>query len=455
MEENEGLLKRILKFFLRQEKVDSQQEGIDDLLAMSEHWNGYKREHAVRRLGILGNPAAIPKLLVSVNDWVPQVRSAARESLLKSLKNENAQAFIDNLPALYHLENCARSDHSNMIASVIDFLLKKENVAHITAAIENNDSHIARIAVKLCIQNSLIEKQSLVSECLSHRDVVVRKIASNLLKDLSGDALELSLNKAIHDPFMPIRREAFEIYLRVLPEKSVEIAHRFLFDKHSLIREIAVSQLLKNNIDVEPIFINVLSSTGQSALKVKGAILGLAHLHSTQSIPVVEKYASNSLPCVRKASLQAMIKLVGEDARQYLLDGLKDKSANVAKESSNLLSKLKLRPSANELLAVVNDSNYPHTLNICLSNARMIDKWERVIFILSLCRRLMLEGHSCLDILGGELGKWVVSFDLPSWQPTSAQKEQILLQYPQCRLLFSEKYRRWFESVLRGFGIEM
>lgn len=57
MEENEGLLRKILKSF-------SRQEGLEELLVMSEHWNGYKRENALRRLGMLGNPLAIPKLLI-------------------------------------------------------------------------------------------------------------------------------------------------------------------------------------------------------------------------------------------------------------------------------------------------------------------------------------------------------------------------------------------------------
>jgi hypothetical protein len=56
MEEDKGLLKRILGSFSRQEELD-------DLLIMSEHRNGFKREQAVRRLGSLGNPAAIPKLI--------------------------------------------------------------------------------------------------------------------------------------------------------------------------------------------------------------------------------------------------------------------------------------------------------------------------------------------------------------------------------------------------------
>ena len=42
--------------------------GLEDLLAMSSHASGFKRENAVRRLGMLGNPMAIPYLMVRAND---------------------------------------------------------------------------------------------------------------------------------------------------------------------------------------------------------------------------------------------------------------------------------------------------------------------------------------------------------------------------------------------------
>ena len=47
--ENKNLLERLLRTFMVMK-----QEGLDDLLSMTEHWNGYERENAVRRLGMLG-----------------------------------------------------------------------------------------------------------------------------------------------------------------------------------------------------------------------------------------------------------------------------------------------------------------------------------------------------------------------------------------------------------------
>ena len=139
MEEKNNILDRLLKFLTKQDdlNVSSKQGeldyapkkgGLDDLLLMSEHGDGYVRENAVRQLGMLGNPISVQKLMVRLNDWVPQVRNAAREALFTLMIADNAKAFAVNLPRLYHLRTCGRDKHDKFIGDVIEFLLKVETL---------------------------------------------------------------------------------------------------------------------------------------------------------------------------------------------------------------------------------------------------------------------------------------------------------------------------------------
>jgi HEAT repeat protein len=233
MEENKNLLNRLLRSFQKQ-------EGLDDLLLMAEHWNGFKRENAVRRLGMLGNPIAISKLVVRVNDWVPQVREAAREALLKLMTPKNAIAFAECLPDLFHLKTCVRDNHTRFIAEVLSYLLKDENVESIREVALSLEPKVARIAVRLCFEHSLLDRDELVAKCLSHPDILVRSIAADHLREISGKTLVDLLKIAIKDPFMPIRREAFQIYLKNSPRQGEIIANTFLFDRHISIRELAI-----------------------------------------------------------------------------------------------------------------------------------------------------------------------------------------------------------------------
>ena len=63
MDEKKNLLSKLGSALLAQ-------PGLEDLLMLSSHSSGYKRENAVRRLGMLGNPVAIPYLIERANDWV-------------------------------------------------------------------------------------------------------------------------------------------------------------------------------------------------------------------------------------------------------------------------------------------------------------------------------------------------------------------------------------------------
>lgn len=445
MEENESLLRKIFKSF-------SKEEGLDELLIMSEHWDGYKREDAVRRLGTLGNPIAIPKLLVRVNDWVFQVRQAARESLEKLLIDENAEAFILSLPDLYHLQDCGRDGHQTLISNVTDYLLKPNNVKYIKNAIKNYDPYVARIAVKLLFENALVDKQELVSECLSHSDLVVRSMASNLLRDFSGEILDSFLKKSIKDPFMPIRREAFQLYLKVNPELGLEIANMFIFDRHISIREIAIKQLLKNNYDVEKILINALKSDVQTALKIRCAITGLTDIGSKRSIPIISDFFTNTLPSIRKASLHALARLIGDESKSYLLIGLQDKSPSVAKESSRILNKLRIKLSSKELLDIVMTTNYNHTLLVCISSAKKINKWDRLIFLFSLMGLFAQKNSTEAEVLAKELSKWDNDFNRSSSQPSNEQIESMGLKFSKCKDILGSEIRRSIEFTINGVG---
>lgn len=445
MEDSPSLITRLLRTFARQ-------EGLDDLLAMSEHPNGYKRENAVRRLGVLGNPLAIPKLLVRANDWVPQVRSAAKDALRRLLKRENTQAFIDCLPQIHHLERCGRSDHRELIASVTQFLLLPENVDNVRSAITSDNPYIARTAVRMCIDHALIDKPLIVSQCLSRPDVVVRDMGAGLLRDLNHDALEPMLQKAIRDPFMPVRREAFQLYLSRLPDTGLRLAHEMLFDRHIAIREIALNRLVRHGIDVEKIFAVVLSSPDQKILKLRAALAGIATLRAKSQMPLLRNFTAHNLPSLREASLQAMTKLDEEEARPLLIAGLRDASPSVAKESASLLSKGRVRPTLLDLMGAVNDARFSHTIDVCITGSRVLNKWDRLIFLLNAFPRL-LDEKNLTDRAGSELSRWDCEFNRSASQPTNEQKLQVAKLYERYSQLLSESRRKSLEFTIRGFGI--
>jgi hypothetical protein len=249
---------------------------------------------------------------------------------------------------------------------------------------------------------------------------------------------------------MPIRREAFQIYLRVTPAQGLELANRLLFDPHISIREIAIRHLSKNEADVALILTHALSSSNQSALKIRCAILGLAEIGSKQSIPKIIEFTRSALPSIRKAALQALTKLIGDDARSYLLSALKDESPSVAKESSRLFAHITSKLSDQDLLSIVEEFSYHHTLTVCLSSAKMINKWDRLAFLLAVFRLLMLRNSNQSDIVNAELSQWDIDFNHTSSQPSRLQIERIRVEYDLCKHLLNEGRRELLAFTIRN-----
>ncbi len=446
MEENENLLVRLLRSFQKQ-------EGLDDLLLMAEHWNGFKRENAVRRLGMLGNPVAIPKLIIRVNDWVPQVREAAKEALLKLMTSKNAKAFVESLPDLYHLKTCGRDNHTQFIADVLEYLLKEENLECIRETAFSAEPKVARIAVRLCIDHSLIDRNDLVSKCLSNPDVVMRNIAADHLREFSGKTLDTLLKMAIKDPFMPIRREAFQIYLRNDSEQGQVIANAFLFDRHISIREIAITYLLKNGVNVEDIYSSVVSDDDQTISRRKYSILGLGYLNAKEKTPSILQNLDNEFPSIRKSVIQAMVKLIGEEARPLLITTLDDPSPSVAKESSRLIAKLKLKFHSNEITEAIDIQGHPHTLALVARAMKKSNKWERLIFLLKVLSMVVKNNAPSLEVIQSELVKWDADFNRSFSQPTYPQIQKINNEYSNCSHLLNKERKRSIEFTLKGLKI--
>ena len=298
-------------------------ESLEDLHKQAEYWNGYEREKAVKKLGNIGSSSSIPVLLRRVNDWVPQVRLAARESLLALCTTQNAEAFVNHLPNVFHLRNCGRSDHSVLIDNVIEYLLKPNNQKIIVDNICNSDRKIARICLTLSIENKLEAPEKVIQLGFKHQDVIVRSMAFELFKpELEGISKPL-IEMAQSDSFMPIRRET----LRMLWETShdAELLKGFLFDKHASVRALANRLLQDGGLqrDIETLYTNEIEANS-SVHKTKCAIWGIGHLKLTQHIDSILQHLDSAYSSVRKQALISLNNIDAHNIEIVLEDALND-----------------------------------------------------------------------------------------------------------------------------------
>ena len=83
--------------FNRLQKLFNKTLSIDELLALSKSPSGYDRERAIRKMREKHDIIFLDALIIRVNDWVPQVRDLARETIKELVIDANREAFIDKL----------------------------------------------------------------------------------------------------------------------------------------------------------------------------------------------------------------------------------------------------------------------------------------------------------------------------------------------------------------------
>src|SRR5687767_10375201 len=94
----------------------------NEKIADARSYSGYLREEAVRALAAAGHGAALPVLLERVNDWVPQVRAAAREGIAAFLRDEHIASWGPALGQVAALGRATRDDHAPLLHQITTFL---------------------------------------------------------------------------------------------------------------------------------------------------------------------------------------------------------------------------------------------------------------------------------------------------------------------------------------------
>jgi len=399
----------------------SNDESLNELLHQSQSWDGYKREKAVARLGDLGTPLAIPELIKRANDWVPQVRFAARESLEKLLLENNAEAYVLCLPDIHHLNHCWRDNHKNLISLIEAYLLKKENVSHLINGISNSSPYVARICLDICIKNRVTTAEYLLKNHLQHYDVLVRLKISKFISEFSEDIQLNYIKTAIKDKYMPIRREAFQLLLNTGNQDS--LAEKFLFDRHPAIREVSIRHLERKNKNPSSIYAASLKSS--IPLNIRCSLWGLAYLRKTDHIENIEKFIKSDSPSIRKHALNALISLDSNRTAGLLKICLSDNSPSVGKESLRLITKHNIRIDFNYLLSIVKSSRNTHSLNLCINASKIINKWERLIFLAKLYEIIPTGNDKHLETINSSLSEWNHDFNR-SWTKPSPYQVEIL-----------------------------
>lgn len=153
------------------------------------HWDGYVREAALIRCTELGLVQLLPIVAERLNDWVPQIRHAARCAMLELLVAADAPLALGVLPDVQRLAGALREDHSAWIARFECALLEKIGARMLLDATRDAALKISRASFDLLARHRAVDARTLALAALhSRRDVALALRALDAFAPRAGEA---------------------------------------------------------------------------------------------------------------------------------------------------------------------------------------------------------------------------------------------------------------------------
>lgn len=205
------------------------------------------------------------------------------------------------------------------------------------------------------------------------------------------------------------------------------------------------------NEDVESIYIQVLND--ERPLKIKCALWGLAELECKNRIGDIGCHVLRQYPSVRRFAIVALAKLQGEESRNILVNALFDQSPAVCKEAVRQITRVSISLSAQEMIELSRQIDARHTFIAFLSIARKLNKWDRLIYYLSLYGCHFCISEEYVSPIDSAIDQWDRDFNRSSIRPSTEQIERIKQLSDRHRPHLVRHCRTRLAFTLKDYGI--
>jgi hypothetical protein len=298
------------------------------------------REAALKRSVTLASPELLPVIVGRLNDWVPQVRQAARSALLTLLPFIPAAHWLTVLPSLEQLRRARRDDHAEWLDTFERSLLTWITKDDLVEAHGNGDIRMARACLRLLVQHEVLDPTALMALAMSSRhDIVLSLQAAKLCAGLPKDRQLDACLMAMRSHFGAVRAIAVAALLAPDSEANKpDIAMNALFDVQSSVRSHAIAWLVSQGTDVRGLYRAALEHD-LTLKRAKIALISLAGFRHPEDLPTFKANAEDPRLSVRLVAFTSWYKVVNAERDQIALLALGDVAPKVRKYAYDLVCK--------------------------------------------------------------------------------------------------------------------
>ncbi|NHZ66596.1 hypothetical protein [Massilia genomosp. 1] len=313
----------------------------DPLLDLKERldWHGGRvREATVRECGRLSDPRVLALLAPRLNDWVPQVRDAAREAMMSLVERMPAAALLAILPRVQHLLNAGRTDHRAWVDAYEQALIRVTGVSALLQGVQDADCHLARTRFHLLRRHAMCTPADLVGAIgRNWNDVMLAAQGVRLCMQLPPDQRNALCRKALASPFSSVRTLALQAMLETDNADSLAAAHAALLDFNESVRAVAKPFMALHGVDLRDVYRKAARRPERNAIEVRTALAGLASLRDPADLAFMQSFTTHASKSVRAEALMAWLQHAPGEKDDIALAALMDASRTVRKLSLYLV----------------------------------------------------------------------------------------------------------------------
>lgn len=281
--------------------------GVGALAVFSMERDGHTREAAVRELASRTEGFELAPLLIRLNDWVEEVREAARAAVEARAEGRLASWWLFASPIVDQLLRRGRANHA-WVAQARDRVLRSaEAQKALEEGLASPDRATRRTALRHLIEGP--RATEVVGLAFGHADPAIRAEAARRSRSVmpDGQARQMLL-RAASDKNTLARREAVRALAEMPSPETAEVLRGALLDRKRAIRRIAQWHVGKaGGVDPAACYRECLANRNEASAAV--AVHGLGECGGADDARLIAPLLNAADGGVREAAVGALGRL--------------------------------------------------------------------------------------------------------------------------------------------------
>lgn len=420
--------------------------------------DGFLREAAVQALADEPQAGTLPMLLERLNDWVPQVRSAAQAAVRAQMQTDCLPDWIASLEALVRLGQASRVDHTATFQEVALFLQRPEHLPAVLAASKTSSLRVRRYVFDMQWMTAQDEaaRFQLLEEALCGDDVVVAARALSHLETLTSLDLRRQLYQTACKARYALVRYAGVRWLVDHPDALTDNLVRGLgLDPSASVRWWCL-RWLRAHGGLAPIVNTAENAARDEAASARLRVVAMHWLREAdpdKAAQVSTEWLDHAQSVLRHEALTVqLLRSQGDAKAQWLERAFDDPSPRVRKLLMHKAHRGHWMPSVSRLMATLLKEPTTDSVRRVLAMRRLYAVWDRLECLLVAWPLGPLLG--CEAELTDALNRWRWESASCSHGPDAGQSQRITALWLAARHQVAPHLQREIDFHLKTFSVQ-